>query len=75
MRKALIELKKEEDVEKVTEMEEKHCFRSEETLKTTRRRKTPRWILCSFKERRRNYMKGRLYLNQLLLFILSEKIR
>ena len=41
-----------------------HCFRGEET---TRRRKTPRWILCSFKERRRNYMKGKIYLKQLLL--------
>ena len=44
-----------------------HCFGGEETQETTRRRKTPRWILCSFKERRRNYMKGKLYLKQQLL--------
>ena len=41
-------------------------FRSKET-QTTRRRKTPRWILCSFKERRRNYTKGKIYLKQQLL--------
>ena len=35
------------------------CFGGKET---TRKRKTPRWILCSFQERRRNYMRGKLYL-------------
>ena len=41
-----------------------HCIGGE---KTTRRRKTPRWLLCIFKDRRRNYMKGKIYLKQLLL--------
>ena len=40
-----------------------HCFEGEETI---RRRKTLRWIICSFKERRRNYMKGNVYLILLL---------
>ena len=44
-----------------------HCFGGEETQETTRRRKTLRLTLCSFKERRRNYMKGKLYLKQQLL--------
>ena len=44
-----------------------HCFESEETQKTTRRRKTLRWILYFFKERRKNYRKGKLYLKQQLL--------
>ena len=38
-----------------------HCFGGEEMQETTKRRKTPRWILISFKERRRNYMKGKIY--------------
>ena len=60
--KALMELIKEEGVAELTTTEERkvnmrksvtleHCFGGEET---TGRRKTPRWILCSFKERRRN---------------------
>ena len=44
-----------------------HCFGGEKPHETPRIRKTPRWILCSFKERRRNYMKGKLYLMQQLL--------
>ena len=39
-----------------------HCFGDEETQETTRSRKTLRWILYSFKERKRNYMKGKIYL-------------
>ena len=35
--------------------------------KETTRRKTSIWILCSFKERSRNYMKGKIYLKQQLL--------
>ena len=67
-----------EGVAEVTATEEKtvnmrrsvifeHCFGGKETQETTRRRKTPRWILCSFKEKRRNYMKCKIYLKQLLL--------
>ena len=44
-----------------------YCFGGEETQETIRKRKIPRWILCSFKERRRNYMKGKIYLKQQLL--------
>ena len=44
-----------------------HCYGGVETEETTRRRKTPRWIPCSFKKRRKNYMKGKIYLKQLLL--------
>ena len=43
-----------------------HCIKNEEIHETTRRRKTPRWLLCTFKERR-NYMKGNIYLKQKLL--------
>ena len=74
--KALMELIK-EGVAEVTVTEEKnvnmrrsvtfeHCFGGEETLETTRRRKPPRWTLYSFKKRRRNYMKGKIYLKQLI---------
>ena len=45
----------------------KHCFRGEETHETARRRKILRWLLCSFKEIRRNYMKGKICLTQQLL--------
>ena len=34
---------------------------------TTRKRKTPRWLLCTFKDRRRNYMNRKSYLKQLPL--------
>ena len=42
-------------------------FEGEKTQKTTRKKKTPSWVICSFKERRRNYMKGKIFLKQLLL--------
>ena len=42
-------------------------LRSEETQETTKRRKTPKWIICSFKERRNYYMKGKIYLKEQLL--------
>ena len=69
--KALRELIKEEGVAEVTAVEEKtmnmnrsetlkHCFGGEETHETTRMRKTPRWLYCTFKDRRRNYMKQQL---------------
>ena len=58
--KAVMELIKRRVVTEVTHIEEKkvnmrsvileHCFGGEET---TKRRKTPKWILYSFKERRR----------------------
>ena len=41
-----------------------HCFVSEET---TRRKKTLRWLLCSFNKRRRNYIKDKVNLKQQLL--------
>ena len=44
-----------------------HCFGGDETQETTIRRKTLRWILCTFKERRRKYMKGKLSPKQQLL--------
>ena len=42
----------------------KHCFGDEKTQETTNRRKK---LSCSFKERRRNYIKGKIYLKQQLL--------
>ena len=45
-----------------------HYFGGEETQDTTRKIKTPGWILCSFKEKRKNYMKCKLYLKQQLLW-------
>ena len=73
-----MELIKGEEVTKVTATEVKnvnmrrsvtlkHCFGDEETQETTRKRKTPIWILCSSKERKKNYMKGKIYLKQQLL--------
>ena len=44
-----------------------HCYGGVETEETTRRRKTPRWIICYFRERRKNYRKGKFYLKQQLL--------
>ena len=29
--------------------------------------KAPKWLLCMFKDRRINYMKGKIYLKQILL--------
>ena len=65
---ALRELINEEGVAKVTAIEQErvnrktikmeHCFRNEETHETNKGRKTPWWVLCTFKERRRNCMKG-----------------
>ena len=76
--KALMKLKKEEGLAEITATKEKnenmrrsvtleHRFRDEETQETDRRKKKPRWILCFFKERRRNYMKSEIYLNQQLI--------
>ena len=73
--KALRELINKEGVAEVTTIEERrvkmrrnstmeHCFENEETRETTRRRKTPRWFLCTFKERRK-YMKRMVYLKLL----------
>ena len=45
----------------------KHCYRVEETHETTRKRKASRWLLRTFKDRKRNYMKSRVYLKQQLL--------
>ena len=67
--KALRELINEEGVAEVTTIEEgrmkmrkfvtiEHCLVNEETYETTRRKKTQRWLHCTFKERRRNYVKG-----------------
>ena len=75
--KTLRELLDDEGVAEVTAKEEgrvkirsvtmKHCFEGGERHETARRRKTPRWLLCTFKERRRNKMKGKIYLKQLPL--------
>ena len=77
--KALMELINEEGVTQVTSTDKKyvnmrrsvtleHCFGGKERQEITRRQKIPWWILCSFQERRRNYMKiGKIYLKQQLL--------
>ena len=44
-----------------------HCFKIKETYETTRRTKMPRWHLCTFKDRKRNYMERKIYLKQQLL--------
>ena len=41
-----------------------HCFGGEETVI---RKESLRWILCTFKKRRRNSMKSNIYLKQKLL--------
>ena len=62
--KALRELINEEGVAEVTnKIEERmnmrssvkmeHCFGGKETLETTRRRKAPRLLFCTFKDRRK----------------------
>ena len=65
---ALRELISNEEVVYVTAIEEgrvsmrrkvtiEHCSENEEIHETTRRKKTQRWLLCTFKERRINFMK------------------
>ena len=43
------------------------CFNDEGKQETTKKRKAPRWFLCTFKDRRRNYLKGKIYIKQQLL--------
>ena len=45
----------------------KHCFKYEGKSETTKKRKTLRWLLCTRNVRRRNYMKGKIYIKQQLL--------
>ena len=42
-----------------------HCYKDEG--KQEKKRKMPRWLSCTFKERRRNYLKGKIYIKQQLL--------
>ena len=73
-----MELTKEEGVAEVIAVEKKnvnmgnsvtmdHCFGEEKKQETTKRRKTPRWLLCSFKKGKTHYMKSKIYLRQQLL--------
>ena len=57
----------EQGIAKMRRIKMEHCFGNEETHETRIGRKTPRWLLFTFKERRRNYMKEKIYLEQLLL--------
>ena len=41
-----------------------HCFKEKGKHEITKKRKILRWLLCTFKDRKRNYMKGRIYLKQ-----------
>ena len=41
-----------------------HCSKEEGKQEITKKRKTPRWLLCIFKDRKRNYMKHKIYLKQ-----------
>ena len=56
---ALIELLHEEGMARVVATEERN-------VNVTEKRKTPRWFLCTFKDRKRNYMKSNIYLKQQL---------
>ena len=73
--KALRELINVEGVAEVSGIEEgivnmrrsvtiEQCFENEETHKTTKKRKTLKWLTNAFKERRRNYIKGNMNLKQ-----------
>ena len=44
-----------------------HCFGEEKKQEPTKRKKKPRWLLCSFKKRKTNYIKGKIYLRQQLV--------
>ena len=44
-----------------------HCFKEEGKQEINKKRKTPRWLLYIFKDRKLNYMKGKIYLKQKLL--------
>ena len=44
-----------------------YCFKNEGKQEISKKRKTPKWLLCTFKDSKRNYMKGKIYLKQLLL--------
>ena len=44
------------------------CFKEEgRKTKNYNKEKTPRWLFCTFKNRKRKYMKGKIYLKQKLL--------
>ena len=69
--KALIGLIHKEGLLKVVATEEKnenmnksvmmeHCFKDEGKQETTKKRKTSSWLLCTFKDKRRNYMKDNI---------------
>ena len=44
-----------------------HCFKDERKHEIKKKRKTARWLLCTFKNRNTNYMKGKIYLKEQLL--------
>ena len=44
-----------------------HCFKEEGKQEVTKKRKTPSWFLCTFKDRKRNYIEGKIYLKQQLI--------
>ena len=59
---AMVVATKEENVNmsKIVTME--HRFKDEGKPETTKKRKTLRWLPCTFKDRRRNYMKDNIYI-------------
>ena len=38
-----------------------HCFKDERKQETTKKMKTPRWLLCTFKERKILYVRQDIY--------------
>ena len=44
-----------------------HCFKEEGKQEITKKREAPRWLLCTFKDRIKNYIKRKIYLKQQLL--------
>ena len=74
--KALIGLIHEKGVARVLATEERNAninksvtmeHKNEGKREITKKWKTPKWLLCTFKDRKRNYMKDKIYLMQQLL--------
>ena len=44
-----------------------HFFKDKGKQETTKKKKTLRWLLFTLKDRRKNYIKGKIYIKQQLL--------
>ena len=59
---ARVVVSEERDVNMSKKVMIEHCFKDEVIQETTKKRKTPKWLLCTFKNKRKNYMKSKIYI-------------